>query len=157
MGTGGPSCRRQEGRASLSADRREDGFDCRDEEDIATKEVRALMKRAAAEHRPRLPSLFLALRALDTCDGGIRSMRKPTRTYRPHISALVVLPTLTAYRSTGPQKKTPALHAGVSVAPLPRPNDDFSSASALGAGFRAAPFQYRPRSRISKSPKLTFR
>jgi hypothetical protein len=46
MGAGGPSCRRQERRASLSADRREDGFDRRDEEDIATEEVRAFVKRA---------------------------------------------------------------------------------------------------------------
>ena len=55
-------------------------------------------------------------------------------------------------------KKTPALFT--QAFPWPRyraPTNDFSSASASGAGFRAAPFQYRTCSGISKSSKLAFR
>lgn len=56
-----------------------------------------------------------------------------------------------------PPKKTPALFT--QAFPWPRyraPMNDFSSASTSGAGFRAAPFQYRTRSGISKSVKLAF-
>jgi hypothetical protein len=70
----------------------------------------------------------------------------------PVRSALVNMPTLAAWRShQDPKENARAIHAGVSVAPLPRPNERFLVRFCFKGRLPRGSFQYRTRSGISKS------